>query len=78
MYGDPDELNRLTGQLRQRAARIRQLATDHERAGRAARRVSVLGASGPASCWPGTGQGRPGSSPVGGIPRLPSGCRPRG
>ena len=47
MYGDPDELNRLTGQLRQRAARIRQLATDHERAGRAARRVSVWAHPGP-------------------------------
>ncbi|MGI5145120.1 WXG100 family type VII secretion target [Plantactinospora sp. CA-294935] len=41
MYGDPDELDRLAGRLRQRAAEVRERAADHERQGQAARWVSV-------------------------------------
>ncbi|MDG4787125.1 hypothetical protein O7626_14500 [Micromonospora sp. WMMD1102] len=41
MYGDPDELDRLAGRLRQRAGEVRERAADHERQGHTARWVSV-------------------------------------
>jgi hypothetical protein len=41
MYGDPDALDRLAGQLRERAGEVRRHADDHVRAGHAARWVST-------------------------------------
>jgi hypothetical protein len=40
-YGDPAELDRLAGQLRQHAAEVRRRATDHVRQAQAARWVSA-------------------------------------
>jgi hypothetical protein len=41
LYGDPDELDRLAGQLRNKAAQVRQCAADHQRRGEASRWVST-------------------------------------
>ncbi|GAB1693502.1 WXG100 family type VII secretion target [Krasilnikovia sp. M28-CT-15] len=40
MYGDPEELDRLAGQLRAHAAEVREHAADHVRQGQVARWVS--------------------------------------
>ena len=41
MYGNPDELDRLAAQLRQRAEVVRMSGRHHERVGQAARWVST-------------------------------------